>query len=124
MHTIETKILNELAVADISPWYPIFLVNTAETVDKGAQYAIIIICLASNGIGRNNVNKETTIVPTILKPRILKTFLASNGETFISNIKPIINIARKLLPAPIVEAIVKIGEGICSLKIAKIKIKT
>ena len=55
MHTTETKILNELAVADISPWYPIFLVNTAETVDKGAQYAIIIISLASNGIGSNNV---------------------------------------------------------------------
>lgn len=55
---------------------------------------------------------EIIIVPIILRYRTFITFLTSRGDILISNSKPIISIAKKLFPAPIVSAIERIGVGI------------
>lgn len=71
---METIMLKELVVAGISPLYPILWLKTADTVDKGAQQAMIKICLASIGNGNaTKINPATSIVPTILKIIILIT---------------------------------------------------
>lgn len=60
------------------------------------------------------VINDIKIVPIILNNKTFITFFDSVGDIFTSSINPIISIAKKLFPAPIVEAIETIGDGICN----------
>lgn len=71
---IDKIMLKEFAVAAISPLYPILCVKTAETVDNGAQQAIINISFANKGKGNTKKTKlPITIIPRILNIKTLKT---------------------------------------------------